>query len=123
MEGVTAVYLLTREDDFNALASTVLEDSVDGPVYRLAPPSGSHGVVAPYSGGAILFPNVTRSDVDARYAAGAALAVLDAGSPPTGHDVLFVLRPDASLAPVVGADVPAAGPGDVLLVLGRAGVR
>jgi hypothetical protein len=118
MEGVNAVYLLTREDDFNALASTVLEDAVDGPVYRLAPPSDSHGVVAPYSGGAVLFPAVTRSDVDTRYAAGTRLAAGTDRAP--GQDLLFVLRPDGALLPVTGPEAPAAGPGDTLLMLGRA---
>jgi len=117
MEGVTAVFLLTREDDFNALASTVLEDAVDGPVYRLAPPSDSHGVVAPYSGGAVLFPAVTRSDVDIRYAAGAHLVVRDAGPVPGGHDLLFVLRADGHLAPVTGPEPVPTGPGDTLLLL------
>ncbi len=47
--------LLTDEDDFNALASVLLADCVQGRVYRLAPPLRSHGVVAPYTGGEILF--------------------------------------------------------------------
>ena len=36
LEGITAVLLLTGEDDFNALGSTVLAGGIDGPVYRLA---------------------------------------------------------------------------------------
>jgi hypothetical protein len=35
LEGITAVLLLTGEDDFNALGSTVLQGTVEGPVYRL----------------------------------------------------------------------------------------
>jgi hypothetical protein len=46
LEGITAVLLLTDEDDFNALASVLLAESVQGRVYRLAPPQPSHGVVA-----------------------------------------------------------------------------
>jgi hypothetical protein len=42
------VLLLTDEDDFNALASVLLADCVDGRVYRLAPPQRSQGVVGPY---------------------------------------------------------------------------
>ena len=38
LEGITAVLLLTDEDDFNALASVLLADTVEGRVYRLAPP-------------------------------------------------------------------------------------
>jgi hypothetical protein len=47
LEGITAVLLLTDEDDFNALASVLLADTVGERVYRLAPPQRSHGVVAP----------------------------------------------------------------------------
>ena len=49
LEGITAVLLLTDEDDFNALASVLLAETVEGRVYRLAPPQRSHGVVAPYT--------------------------------------------------------------------------
>jgi hypothetical protein len=37
LEGITAVLLLTGEDDFNALASTVLAGNAETSVYRLAP--------------------------------------------------------------------------------------
>jgi hypothetical protein len=47
LEGVTAVLLLTEEDDFNALASAVLAGNLETQVYRLAPRQPSHGVVAP----------------------------------------------------------------------------
>ncbi|GGJ27320.1 hypothetical protein [Streptomyces brasiliensis] len=47
LEGVTSVFLLTDDDDFNALAAVVLEDSVEGPVHRVGPPPDSGGVVAP----------------------------------------------------------------------------
>jgi len=66
------VFLLTSEDDFNALASTLLAGSVEGPVYRVGPQVPSHGVVAPYTGGEILFgADLTRYDVGQRYAGGA----------------------------------------------------
>lgn len=55
VEGVTAVFLATDDDDFNALASIMMQDTVEGPVYRVGPPHDSHGVVAPYTGGDILF--------------------------------------------------------------------
>ena len=47
--------MLTGEPDFDALASTMLQGNVDGPVYRLRPLLASHGVVAPYTGGTTLF--------------------------------------------------------------------
>ena len=72
LEGVTAVLLLTEEDDFNALGSTVLQGSAGGPVYRLGARRPSHGVVAPYTGGQILFdPRLTRYEIGRRYAGGA----------------------------------------------------
>src|SRR5262249_21511431 len=49
IEGVTAVLLLTGEDDYNTLAATTLAGNSDTPVYRL-PPSQS-GVVASYTPG------------------------------------------------------------------------
>ena len=51
LEEITSVLLLTDEDDFNALASVLLANYVDGRVYRLAPPQHSHGVVAPSPAG------------------------------------------------------------------------
>ena len=47
LSGITTVLLLTAEDDFNALASMVLRYSVGDQVYRVGPPSGDRGVVAP----------------------------------------------------------------------------
>jgi hypothetical protein len=71
LEGITAVLLLTDEDDFNALASADLAGSVEGPVYRLGARLPSHGVVAPYTGGETLFAaSLTRYEVGRRYAAG-----------------------------------------------------
>ena len=72
LEEITAVLLLTDEDDFNALASVLLAGNVEGRVYRLAPPLRSHGVVAPYTTGEILFGNgLTRAAVTGRYHDGA----------------------------------------------------
>jgi hypothetical protein len=45
LEGITTVLLLTGEDDFNALACTVLDGNPDTSVYRLAPRHPTHGVV------------------------------------------------------------------------------
>jgi hypothetical protein len=38
LEGITTVLLHTGEDDFNALACTVLDGNPDTSGYRLAPP-------------------------------------------------------------------------------------
>ena len=45
LEGITTVLLLTGEDDFNALACTVLDGNPDTSVYRLGPRHPTHGVV------------------------------------------------------------------------------
>ncbi len=109
LEGITAVLLLTHEDDFNALASAVLQGNVNGRVYRLAPPLRSQGVVAPYTGGEILFgAGMTRSAVNRRYQDGARIVVRPAdGEPPAGQDILFLLRADGRLAAVTEAGPPA----------------
>ncbi len=120
LEGITAVLLLTDEDDFNALASVLLTETVEGRVYRLAPPQLSHGVVAPYTTGHILFANdMTRPAVTARYQDGARIVVHGAGGVlPAGQDLLFVVRADGQLAPVTQTSTPAQQPGDTLVSLG-----
>ena len=117
LEGVTAVLLLTEEDDFNALGSTVLQGSVEGPVYRLGARRPSHGVVAPYTGGQILFdPQLTRYEIGRRYADGARICTQpgDGADPgiPAGSDLLFLVRADGRLNPVTrGRAAGAAGQG------------
>lgn len=102
LEGVTAVFLATNDDDFNALASVVMKDSVEGPVYRVGPPHDSLGVVAPYTGGDILFGRpLVRHTLAARYEAGARFLVQPASAPlPPGSETLFVVREDQKLEPV-----------------------
>jgi NhaP-type Na+/H+ or K+/H+ antiporter len=120
LEGITAVLLLTDEDDFNALASMLLTETVEGRVYRLAPPQRSHGVVAPYTTGHILFAtDMTRPAVTTRYQDGARIVVHGAdGVLPAGQDLLFVVRADGQLAAVTQTSTPAPEPGDILVSLG-----
>ncbi len=119
IEGVTAVLLLTAEDDFNALASAILGANA-GAVYRLGPPSDSEGVVAPYTGGEILFgAGLTRPALARRYGQGARFQMLAAdGAFPAGYDLLLLVRADGRLVPVTAAETPATEPGDTLLLLG-----
>ncbi|MGW2558721.1 cation:proton antiporter [Streptomyces sp. NPDC001514] len=127
LEGVSAVFLLTDDDDFNALASVMVEDNVEGPVYRVGPPHDSHGVVAPYTGGDILFGrHLVRHLLAARYEQGERFLVMPADqAPPSGYDRLFVVRADGRLDPVTEAEAPVPGTGDraVLLGPGKAGAR
>jgi hypothetical protein len=124
IEGVTAVLLLTAEDDFNSLASVMMRDGVDGPVYRVAPPHPDHGVVAPYLGGEILFgPELSGAAIARRHAAGGRLFTRRASGPAPaliGHDILFVVRADGRLLPVTRHAEPEARPGDDLVLLGPA---
>ncbi|MFD5436668.1 cation:proton antiporter [Kitasatospora sp. NPDC127067] len=122
LEGITVVLLLTAEDDFNALASVVLRGSVEGPVYRIGPPAASHGVVAPFLGGDILFgAGLTRPRLMRRYGAGADVVAQPVnGATPAGHDALFVVRTDGRLVPVTEHDIPSPQTGDTVVVLGPA---
>lgn len=119
LEGITGVLLLTGEDDFNALASTTLRESVDGPVHRLASPSAGHGVVAPYTGGESLFgAGLTGPELSRRYEAGARVVARPGGSDlPAGHALLFVVGPQGRLSPVTDARSPTPGVGDTVILL------
>ncbi|MFC8447466.1 cation:proton antiporter [Kitasatospora sp. NPDC057223] len=119
LEGITEVLLLTAEDDFNALACMTLEETVEGSVRRLGPPTRSHGVVAPYTGGAVLFaPGLNRPGLAGRYAAGARIVTrqVDAGIP-AGHDLLFLVRADGRLVAVTETAAPTPDGGDTAVLL------
>ncbi|UUU38817.1 cation:proton antiporter [Streptomyces sp. NBC_00162] len=120
LEGVNAVLLLTDDDDFNALASVLVEDNVEGSVYRVGPPHESHGVVAPYTGGAVLFGgSLVRHVLAARYEQGARFLVQPASDPPPpGHETLFVVRADGRLEPVDETQTVTPEEGDVVVLLG-----
>lgn len=121
LEGVTAVLLLTGEDDFNALGSTVLQGSVEGSIYRLGARQPSHGVVAPYTGGETLFDSqLTRYELDRRYADGARICVQPAdGGVNADGNLLFLVRADGRLAPVTRSGPPEPEPGDIMILLDR----
>ena len=122
LEGVTAVLLLTDEDDFNALASVLLEAGEEGGtrVYRLGPPSKSHGVVAPFMGSDVLFgDDLSRTVLAARYSHGARITAQPGGhAVPDGYDLLFVLRHDGHLEPATGTTQPSPEAGETLVLLG-----
>jgi NhaP-type Na+/H+ or K+/H+ antiporter len=119
LEGITMVLLLTDEDDFNALASAILRDNVDGPVYRLRPRLPGHGVVAPYTGGEVLFgPELTRPVVIARHQDGGRIAARPGRDPlPAAAEVLFLIRADGRLVPVTDHTTPAPQDGDITVFL------
>ncbi|OKI13376.1 cation:proton antiporter [Streptomyces sp. CB03911] len=119
LEGITDVLLLTDEDDFNALAFMTLKETVEGPVHRLAPPTRSHGVVAPYTGSEALFGHgLNRPELAHRYADGARIVTHQVdGDIPAGHEVLFVVRPDGQLTAATETGEPTAGAGDTAILL------
>jgi hypothetical protein len=120
LEGITAVLLLTGEDDFNALASTTLQGNVDGPVYRVPAPRDSHGVVAPYTGAEVLFGDgLSGTAISRRHRDGAQIVTRPApGAVPDGYDLLFVIRGDGRLDAVTRHERPAPEDGDTLVLLG-----
>ncbi|MGW2013754.1 cation:proton antiporter [Streptomyces sp. NPDC001927] len=120
LEGVTAVFLATDDDDFNALASVVMQDNVEGPVYRVGPPHDSHGVVAPYTGGDILFGrSLVRHVLAERYERGARFVVQPASAPlPADHHTLFVVRADQTLDPVTERKETVPREGDTVVLFG-----
>jgi NhaP-type Na+/H+ or K+/H+ antiporter len=119
LEGITAVLLLTDEDDFNALAATILAGNAETTVYRVAPRQPGHGVVAPYTGGqTVAAPSLTRYDVAQRHHDGARITTRPAdGALPPGTDLLFLISPDGTLTPAATPRPPAAVPGSTLVLL------
>jgi NhaP-type Na+/H+ or K+/H+ antiporter len=119
VEGVTAVLLLTEEDDFNALAATLLQGNIEGPVYRVAPPPGSHAALAAGGGGPVLFgPTLTRDAIAARHAAGGRITI-ERDTAPDGDGLLFRVGADGSLRPVTHDEAPPAEADDSLVLLSR----
>ena len=120
IEGVTAILLLTGEDDYNALAATTLAGNSETPVYRLAPRQSSHGVVGPHTPGETLFaPALTRAALTARHTAGARITTHSSdGGIPAATDLLFLINPEGTLIPVTASRSPDAQPGGTLVLLG-----
>ncbi|MFJ1731525.1 cation:proton antiporter [Streptomyces sp. NPDC088254] len=119
LEGITAVFFLTAEDDFNALAATILRGSVEGVVHHLGAPPESSGVVAPFIGGEVLFgTDLTWPTLSRRYEEGAVVLAQPAGRAlPHGADMLFLVGPDGRLDPVTKSHRPLPGPGDTVILL------
>lgn len=120
IEGVTALFLLTGEDHYNALAATTLAGSSDTPVYRLAP---GRGAAAPYVPGEPLFaPTLTHPALSARYTAGARITTRssDGGIPPAA-DLLFLINSQGTLMPVTASRPLDPQPGDTLVLIVQGG--
>ncbi|MFJ4501987.1 cation:proton antiporter [Streptomyces sp. NPDC088864] len=122
LEGITSVLLLTGEDDFNALASVTLRESVEGLVGRLAPQSGDRGAPGRSAGGDVLFgPGLSGAEIAARYRAGARVETRTADGPlPEGVRVLFAVGLEGRLEVATDGGRPEPAPGDTLVVLREA---
>src|SRR6516162_3697469 len=117
IEGVTAVLLLTSEDDFNALAATTVAGNSDTPVYRL-PPSKS-GAMTSIPGEALFTPTLTHPALTARHSAGARITTQASdGGIPQATDLLFRVNPNGTLIPITLSRPPDPQPGDTLVLLG-----
>jgi hypothetical protein len=80
-------------------------------------------VVAPYTGGEILFDaKLTRYEVSRRYADGARICTqpVSAGGHADGS-LLFLVRVDGRLAPVTRTGPPEQQPGDTMVLLSLTG--
>ncbi|MGH3490746.1 MAG: hypothetical protein ACRDP8_22915 [Actinopolymorphaceae bacterium] len=122
LEGINAIFLLSEEDDFNALAVTILQGNVDGPVYRVGAAETSQGVAAPFLGGAPLFSyGLDRAAIDERHRDGGRIEVRDLGGVADGDEVLFVLRSDRRLEPATHERCPTPADTDLLIVISAPG--
>jgi NhaP-type Na+/H+ or K+/H+ antiporter len=122
IEGVTAVLVLSDEDDYNSLAATTLSANSETPIYRVAPSESNRDVVASSTPGDTLFaPSLTRSEVTARYAAGARITTQSSdGRIPEASDLLFLINPAGTLIPVTTSRRPSVQSGDTVVLLGPA---
>ncbi|QKW18327.1 sodium:proton exchanger [Kitasatospora sp. NA04385] len=107
-EGVTAVYLLTAEDEFNALAAAVLREESELPVFRLPAAAPGPGAVGDTPAAMVLPAALTGPELARRHAAGARLLRRPAdGELPPGHDLLFTLDRSGHLRPATLHGEPA----------------
>ena len=116
---VTTILLLTDEDDFNALAATMLAGNPQATVYRLAPSEPRHGVLAPYTFSETLFaPELNHPGMNARHTAGAHITTSRANGAirPEDH-LLFLINEQGTLIPTTTEITPTPHPGDTLVLL------
>jgi hypothetical protein len=127
LEGITDVYLLTDEDDYNALLDLVLNglSGEEGPsVYRLAPPPGHDTVITPSPTSQMLFGGgLDQSAMARNYLQGRSIQARTSNGAPAdeGGELLFVIDAAGRLLPATKASTPEPRPGDTLIQLGKPG--
>ena len=101
LEGITSVLLLTGEDDFNALAATLLRSEGGPEVYRLVERGEGRGVVAPFMSGEALFaPGLSGHALAGRHRSGETIQVRPTDVPlEPDHDLLFTVDRTGRLWP------------------------
>ena len=117
--------LLTRSDDFNALAAAELRDTLGhGHVYRVAPDPNEPDLLSPpVEAGILGGAGLTFAELSRRFAAGAHFITRVAGEAPgsdgtpTEELPLIVISADGRLTGATEGPPPAPGPGDSLIVL------
>lgn len=125
LEEVTMVLLLSDQDDFNALASALLEGSLEGQVFRLPERDGREGAVSPYLGARRLFHDgLTGAALDRRHRAGARIVARPAAEGvPAQCELLFVVQPGGVLVPATEGAAPPLDQGGICVLLTPGGDR
>ena len=128
LEDVTDVLLVTRSDDFNALAAADLRAELGhGHVYRVAPDPEETELLPPLSEGGILGSReLTFAEISRRFAAGGRIVERrreEDGSRGADGDIpLFVVSSGGRLTVVVDGSPLEARPGDIVLALAQPAV-
>jgi len=123
LEAVTHALLLTRYDDFNALAACELRIELGhARVYRVAPDPREGDLAAPPGeAGIVANERLTFAELQRRLGSGARLVVIDVNGRPLGDPAvevpLFVISASGEVRVVTGDAAPNACPGDRIVVL------
>jgi hypothetical protein len=128
LEEITDALLLTRSDDFNALAAAALRQKLGhGHVYRIAPDPEEPDLLPPSAESGILGSSaLTFAELDRRFAAGARFVARD-GSQPTSADggpadvLLFAVGANGQLTVAADERPLKAGLGGHVIVLSGRG--
>ena len=123
LEEVTDALLVTRSDDFNAIAAAELRPELGhGHVFRVAPDPEEPDLLPPASEGGILGSRaLTFAELSSRFAAGARILERRVGEDDTlgvpGQVPLFAVSPEGRLSVAVDGSPPAVRAGDTVIEL------
>jgi hypothetical protein len=125
LEEITEALLLTRSDDFNALAAAELRPRLGhGHVYRVAPDPEEPDLLPPSAEAGILGdPSLTFAELDRRFADGARFVTRDGGRATSADGgapevALFAVSAGGRLTAAADGRPLARGEGERLIVLG-----